>query len=140
MMRDLFDELDEHDENFPEVLQWSFNDYEEEAMQFAVYEGEVMYPLIGLVSEVGEVADKIKKTMRDHDETDLLTTPLDFVYFQPHYDRRVAMAKELGDVLWYVTALAVDLGFSLDEIASMNMEKLRDRSNRGKIQGSGDNR
>lgn len=134
-LRDLFD-----DDIDNEPMHNTFYDYEEEAMQFAVYEQDVIYPLIGLVSEAGEVADKIKKTMRDHDETDLLTSPLDTVYYQPHYERRVAMAKELGDVLWYVTALANDLGFSLDEIASMNIEKLRDRDERDMIHGSGDER
>lgn len=134
-LRDLFD-----DEIDFEPVHHTFDEYEEEAMQFAVYEQDVIYPLIGLVSEAGEVADKIKKTMRDHDEIDLLTSPLGEVYHQPHYERRVAMAKELGDVLWYVTALANDLGFSLDEIASMNIEKLRDRDDRDMIHGSGDER
>ena len=61
-MRDLFDEFDDHDEDHPELLQWSFDDYEGDAMQFAVYDVEVMYPLIGLVSEVGEVvSDWIEK-------------------------------------------------------------------------------
>jgi len=50
------------------------------------------------------------------------------------------MAKELGDVLWYVTAIASDLGYELDEVAQLNLDKLESRSQRGKIKGSGDNR
>ena len=49
---------------------------------------------------------------------------------------RFDMARECGDVLWYLTAIASDLGYSLDEIASMNLEKLEDRQRRGRIKGS----
>jgi len=68
------------------------------------------------------VAEKVKKWIRDG--------ALD----------KEAIAKELGDVLWYIAALSGDLGISMDEIASQNIRKLQDRASRGKIQGSGDDR
>ena len=84
-----------------------------------------------MVSEAGEVSDKIKKVMRDEG----LEIPLDL-----DADQRRAIAKELGDVLWYVTALAGDLGYALEDIATMNIDKLRDRKDRDMIHGSGDER
>ena len=53
---------------------------------------------------------------------------------------KLEIARELGDVLWMVTATANDIGFDLDEIAAMNLSKLKDRAKRGTLQGSGDNR
>ena len=82
---------------------------------------------LGLTGEAGEVADKIKKVYRDKGG----------VFKQ---EEREAIAKELGDVLWYLTRLGATLGFSLEQIAAMNIEKLSDRSKRGKIGGSGDDR
>lgn len=77
---------------------------------------------LGIVGEAGEVAEKIKKGIRDDviDET--------------------AIIKELGDVLFYVTALANYFGHSLDSVMEMNMKKLLERKRKGTIQGSGDNR
>ena len=76
----------------------------------------------GLVGEAGEVAEKVKKYYRDRvlNEEDV--------------------AKELGDVLFYVAGLAGHLGYDLSAIAAMNMEKLQSRKDRGKLQGSGDER
>ena len=122
-LRDLFDEF--------EPLNSTFYDYEEEAMNHAVYDEDIIYPALGLVSEAGEVADKIKKAMRDEG----LEIPLDL-----DADQRRAIAKELGDVLWYITALAGDLGYALEDIATMNIDKLRDRKDRDIIHGSGDER
>ena len=82
---------------------------------------------LGLTGEAGELADKIKKVYRDDNG----------VFNQ---EKRDAIAKELGDVLWYVTRLGATLGFSLEEIAQRNIEKLADRAKRGVINGSGDNR
>ena len=74
-----------------------------------------------------EVAEKIKKTIRDNkgvfDDT-----------------RKTEIAKELGDVMWYAANLAADLGISLDEIAAINVEKIKSRQNRSSIHGNGDNR
>lgn len=103
----------------------NFDTYQEEAAKTAIYpaDAEVTYPLLGLVSEVGEFAGKIKKVIRDGSDID-----------------HNALKAELGDILWYAAALATDCGWSLDEIASNNIQKLKDRQNRGVIQGSGDNR
>jgi NTP pyrophosphatase (non-canonical NTP hydrolase) len=78
---------------------------------------------LGLVGEAGEVAEKIKKVIRDG------------VKVQP-----VEVIKELGDVVFYVTALANYLGFNLQDVIDMNRSKLDDREARGVLKGSGDNR
>jgi NTP pyrophosphatase (non-canonical NTP hydrolase) len=82
---------------------------------------------MGLVGEAGEVADKLKKVIRDNDG--VLTDPV-----------REAAALELGDVMWYAAVLAHELDFSLDEIYDMVLTKLRSRAQRGVLSGSGDNR
>lgn len=82
---------------------------------------------LGLAGEAGETCDKIKKVYRDKSGV-----------FKA--EEREEIAKELGDVLWYVTRLGACLGFGLDEIADMNVKKLADRAASGTIKGSGDNR
>ena len=86
---------------------------------------------LGLVGEAGEVAEKIKKGIRDNKEiySDML-----------HEPNRTELVKELGDVLFYVTALANFIGSDLETVAIHNVAKLQDRKNRNRIQGSGDNR
>ena len=98
--------------------------YQKEAARTAIYKTEhaVLYPALGLAGEAGEVADKVKKILRD-DKFD-----------------RDAIAKEIGDVLWYIAALCRDLNVDMAEVAHQNLAKLRDRQERGKLQGSGDNR
>lgn len=90
-------------------------------------EHRFVFPVLGLAGETGEVAEKIKKVIRDHqgiiDE-----------------EKKNELVKELGDILWYLTQLATDLNISLEEIAKANLEKLKSRRERGKIHGSGDNR
>lgn len=107
-----------------------FSEYEDEAIKTAHYPtiGEpFVYPTLGLVGEAGEVAEKIKKLFRNDDG----------VLTDTH---REEIKKELGDVLWYLAALSRELGFSLDDVATANIEKLRSRSARGVIKSSGDNR
>ncbi len=98
--------------------------YQKEAARTAIYKTEhsVLYPALGLAGEAGEVADKVKKILRD-DKFD-----------------RDAIAKEIGDVLWYIAALCRDLNVDMAQVAHDNLAKLRDRQERGKLQGSGDNR
>lgn len=85
------------------------------------------YPALGLAGEAGEVAEHAKKAIRDDDGT-------------VSDERREAMAKELGDVLWYVAQIATELGLDLDQIAEGNLEKLLSRQRRGVLSGSGDDR
>jgi NTP pyrophosphatase (non-canonical NTP hydrolase) len=85
------------------------------------------YPALGLAGEAGEFADHAKKVIRDDGG-------------QVTDERRAAMAKELGDVLWYVAQLASELQLDLDGIAQMNLDKLLSRQRRGVLSGSGDDR
>lgn len=106
------------------------NKYQTEALKTAVYPNmgsNFPYPALGLAGEAGEVADKLKKVIRDNDG--ILTDPV-----------RDAVAKELGDVLWYVSVLAFELDYNLEEIAKNNLAKLASRQERGVLTGSGDNR
>jgi len=106
------------------------NEYQNKARETAIYpnkDNNFIYPTLGLVGEAGEVAEKIKKVIRDNDG--VLSE-----------DKRIETAKELGDVMWYISNLAAELGFDLDTIASMNIEKLFSRKDRGTLRGSGDNR
>jgi NTP pyrophosphatase (non-canonical NTP hydrolase) len=107
-----------------------FSEYQQKAKQTARYPiigKALIYPTLGLASEAGEVAGKIKKIFRDKQG---IISDAD----------REALKSELGDVLWYVAQVATELDLSLDEIAGSNIEKLLDRQSRGKIQGQGDNR
>lgn len=106
-----------------------FADYQRAAQRTAVYgeHNRVVYPALGLASEAGEVAGKIKKVLRDQGG-DFDAAPVD------------AIRDELGDVLWYLAVLAADLGLSLDGIAARNVEKLAARQERGRLGGSGDER
>ena len=120
-----------------EVAQWlkekysmsDFNSYQRSATKTAVYppEHKILYPALGLAGEAGEVANKVKKVMRDGVENQA-------------DDWKEQIASEIGDVLWYCAALATDLNMQLGMIASLNEKKLHDRMDRGKINGSGDNR
>lgn len=85
------------------------------------------YPALGLAGEAGEVAEHAKKAIRDDGG-------------QVSEQRRQAMAKELGDVLWYVAQIATELGLDLDAIAQCNIDKLLSRQQRGVLSGSGDDR
>jgi len=108
-----------------------FAEYQKRAFSTAVYpgrgEGNFTYPALGLAGETGEVCEKLKKAVRD-----------DGGVVSP--GRKALLAKELGDVLWYVAALSTELGLSLDEVASANLEKLASRAARGVIHGNGDER
>ena len=105
----------------------NFNEYQKHARSTAIYpkESKVIYPALGLCGEAGEVADKIKKTIRGDSSLDEVSGNI---------------AGELGDVLWYLAILADDLGITLDQIAHWNLAKLNRRWRKNKIKGDGDNR
>ena len=105
----------------------NFNEYQKHARSTAIYpkEYKVIYPALGLCGEAGEVAEKVKKIVRGDDRLNNVTS---------------SIVMELGDVLWYVAVLADDLGVTLEEIAQANVDKLKSRMKRKKINGSGDNR
>jgi NTP pyrophosphatase (non-canonical NTP hydrolase) len=106
-----------------------FSEYQRFSRRTAEYPREawLSYPALGLAGEAGEVAEHAKKAIRD--DAGAVSA-----------ERRAAMAKELGDVLWYVTQLASELGLELDQIARENLEKLFSRQRRGVLSGSGDER
>jgi len=84
-----------------------------------------IYPTLGLCGESGEVADKVKKVIRDQGG----------VFSDEAIE---ALKLELGDVLWYVAQLASELGLDLAQVAQANLEKLASRAARNVIAGSGD--
>lgn len=111
-----------------------FKEYQEAALKTADYPflGKNMaYPALGLVGEAGETADKVKKIWRNEGFLDANAYTA---------AQRLEIAKELGDVLWYIAAMAHELRYPLEWIAERNIEKLRDRHTRGVIKSEGDNR
>jgi NTP pyrophosphatase (non-canonical NTP hydrolase) len=104
------------------------NDYQNQAAEFAFYKNDdLSYCALGITGEGGEIADHIKKMIRD--DKNVLTD-----------DRKDHLLKELGDVMWYVARMAGKLGYSLNDVAKANIVKLQDRTRRGTQHGSGDNR
>lgn len=107
-----------------------FNEYQQKSRQTAVYpiigQGFV-YPALGLAGESGEVVEKIKKIFRDQQG-------------MVGDEQRQAVAKELGDVLWYLAQLATELDLDLNQVAQDNLDKLLSRQQRGQLHGSGDER
>jgi len=128
---DMFDDLIEIDTEGDLTL----DAYQACATDFAFYRGSVVYPTLGLAGEAGEVAEKIKKLMRDEDVA--FSEDEDLASVIGH-EKTAAIALELGDVLWYLANLAEDIGYSLEEIADMNIAKLGDRADRNRLTGSGD--
>lgn len=108
----------------------TIDEYQTAALDSAVYpeSAAIVYPTLGLTGEAGEVADKVKKVIRDKNG--------DF----DNEDIRKEIAKELSDVMWYAATLAHDLGYSLTDICQLNIQKLQSRKLRGVLHGSGDNR
>ena len=108
------------------------NDYQEDASKTAIYPQvtdsiALTYLALGLNGEAGEVAEHIKKMIRDDGGT--LT-----------FERKQALKKEIGDVLWYVSELARRSGIYLEEIAQENLNKLSKRQSENKLNGSGSDR
>jgi len=111
--------------NETDLIAFDFDDYQDRVNELMLTTGDkrLMENTLGLVGETGEIAEKIKKHIRDGNSLDTAD-----------------MTKELGDALFYLAGLAYHLGISLSDIANGNLEKLYDRQKRGVLQGSGDNR
>ena len=108
----------------------NFDEYQEKALRTAAdtkKKNELFHLVLGLVGETGEIAEKLKKWVRDQDSDE---SKLD----------KADLTKELGDVLWYIAVLARYLDIPLDDIATKNIAKLADRQKRDVLKGSGDNR
>ena len=103
----------------------NFNEYQEFVKTMKVYPEKhaIVYPTLGMQGESGEVAEKVKKWLRGDRELD-----------------KAELAKEVGDVMWYIASLADDLGYTLQDVVDMNIEKLSSRKDRGVLKGNGDNR
>lgn len=103
----------------------TFNEYQEFVRSMKVYPEKhaIVYPALGLSGEAGETAEKVKKWLRGDRELD-----------------REGLMKELGDSLWYLTSLADDLGYTLQDVVTANTDKLSSRKQRGVLKGEGDNR
>lgn len=103
--------------------------YQQVAKTTAIYPREqaIIYPTLGLTGEAGEVANKVKKIIRDGTDKN-------------NEDMVQALSSEIGDCLWYIAVLADDVGLKLSDIANSNLLKLANRKEKGTIRGSGDNR
>ena len=125
MIQELEDWEAEQLADMEEIDQYIFFDiYQDFTDSTAIYPPEkgLEYTALGLASEAGEFAGKVKKAIRDNT-----------------YDAD-AMAAELGDVLWYLARAAAELDYHLSTIAEMNVEKLKSRKERNVLGGSGDDR
>ncbi len=105
----------------------NFYEYQNKVLKTGVYPKKysISFPALGLCEEAGEVCGKIAKMMRDN---------ISLV------DQKDSLQKEMGDVLWYLAALAHDCGLSHQAIAETNIEKLKARQQAGTLHGEGDNR
>lgn len=125
----------------------SMNDYEKAAVKSAVYPGQgtplgLAYCSLKLNGEAGELAEHVGKAMRDDG---LIQVDWDNGCALPYFDiltfeRRNLIIKEAGDCLWYIAAICRELDVPLSFVAAQNLEKLMDRQERNKLQGSGDER
>ncbi len=105
------------------------NEYQKAALSTAIYpnDGTISYLALALCGEAGELADKVKKVLRDKKG-------------QFYNADITAIALELGDIRWYAANLAKVLGYDLSDIAQLNIEKINSRVERGTLHGTGDNR
>jgi len=120
---------DEMENWIKEKYNMDFNTYQDDAVKTAIYPDthKILYPALGMAGEAGEVANKVKKIIRDGQGN----LPDDW---------RDQLAGEIGDVLWYCAALARDINMPLALIAAQNRDKLKARQQKGTLSGSGDTR
>lgn len=112
-------------------LTMTFDDYQQKALTTVLSTDDefkdLLHWILGVNGEAGEIAEKIKKIIRDKNG-------------ELSAEDKTELAKEIGDVLWYLAVLANQLGVSFDKIAEQNIDKLQSRQKRGVLGGSGDNR
>ncbi|MDO8340590.1 MAG: nucleoside triphosphate pyrophosphohydrolase family protein [Candidatus Woesebacteria bacterium] len=107
-----------------------FDKYQKWCKKTAVYPNigkNFIYPTIGLMGEAGEVANKIKKIIRD--DNSIITK-----------EKRKELVYELGDMMWYIAQLSTELNLKLSDVTEKNLEKLSSRQKRNTVHGSGDHR
>lgn len=110
----------------------TFSDYQHESRQTAIYTSRnvgnhLAYLALGVTGEAGEMADKVKKLLRDQEGA--MST-----------EWKEAFIKECGDVLWYLAQCATELGVDFEHVAETNLQKIKDRKARQQISGEGDSR
>lgn len=109
----------------------TLDDYQKQALNTVLSTGDdfkdLLHWVLGINGESGEIAEKIKKIIRDKNS-------------EISQQDKQELAKEIGDVLWYLAVFAHDLGIPLEDIAQANLDKLKSRQDRGTLGGSGDNR
>ncbi|MEK7599602.1 MAG: nucleoside triphosphate pyrophosphohydrolase family protein [Patescibacteria group bacterium] len=109
----------------------TFEEYQKKALTTVISSDDLfkdsLHWVLGINGEAGEIAEKVKKIIRD--KKGVISE-----------EDKKELAKEIGDVLWYLAVFAHDLGFELDDIANQNLEKLKSRKARGVLGGAGDNR
>ncbi|MFZ2804152.1 MAG: nucleoside triphosphate pyrophosphohydrolase family protein [Patescibacteria group bacterium] len=112
----------------------TFEEYQAASRRTAIYPdagNNFIYPTLGLAGETGEVVEKVKKLVRDNAAPTVASVT---------QEKKSEIAKELGDVLWYLAQLSTEFGLKLEDVAQGNIEKLTARQNQGTLHGSGDNR
>jgi NTP pyrophosphatase (non-canonical NTP hydrolase) len=111
-----------------------FQEYQKQAITTKIYDQSIALPyvVLGITGEAGEVAEKMKKYLRDEFD--------DFAYGRMRPELKNEISKEVGDVLWYLAALCDELGLNFNEVAQQNIDKLASRKKRNILSGSGDNR
>lgn len=109
----------------------TLDEYQKQALTTVLSEGDefkdLLHWVLGINGEAGEIAEKVKKIIRD--KGGIVSD-----------EDKAEMAKEVGDVLWYLAVFADHLGLSFDQVAQANLEKLQSRKARGVLGGAGDNR
>ncbi len=105
------------------------NEYQQKAEKTNLVKGELAlyYAVLGLTGEAGEIANAVKKIIRDNNN-------------QITKEKIQQLKKELGDVLWYIARICSELNLNLDDVMKENIEKLYSRMQRNALHGDGDNR
>lgn len=123
----------------------TLNEYQEKAMKTCMPSCDnFSYMMLNLIGEVGELASKVAKDIR-RGGVEIGSTCLenDIIPRMPQdewWDRQDEYMAEAGDILWQLTGLCKVMGWTLEDVAKGNLEKLASRAKRGVIDGNGDNR